>query len=704
MPRPIAGKQRYMPGLDGLRAIAVLAVIAYHLDADWAQGGLLGVAVFFTLSGYLITDLLLSRWVGHKLKLGYFWLARARRLLPALFLMLIVVLAWVWIADPERLDQLRGEAISSSLFVSNWWMIFQDASYFERFGPVSPLSHLWSLAVEEQFYIFWPWLLLGGLWLFKGTRNGKRQDTQPALALATLGLGLVSVVLMLALYKPGFDTTRVYEGTDTRAFGLLFGAALAMVWPSRLLTRTISEKARNLLDFAGIGGLLVIALLIWATDDYSPFIYRGGLVMLTIATVVVVAVLAHPASRLGVLMGVLPLRWIGVRSYGIYLWQLPIIGLTTPADSQGLDPVRALVQVAAVFVIAALSWKFVEDPIRHGAMGPWLRKIARSIRDKRMPDWSVKGRIVAGVSLLVGLLAFLSLAGLTPSGPVAPLAVTASAEAEKAKELEQAVSTTRTGSGEPVADGDTACAEVAYIGDSTSVGLLSPDYLPRPEQRIDALLADKGIETQRIDIDGARSIVEKVEGQLNAEEAAQLIRDDGFDGCWILALGTNESANVAVGSTISEKTRIDTMMDVAAGDPVLWVNVKSIVSGTPYDAANMEGWNRALLDACPSWPNMRIYDWYDQVREDWFVTDGIHFTSEGYANRARMIADALAEAFPPDWEPDGPVKGRACLVKAPKAAPIDESDVLAPLPGEPLEPTPEQISDAVTWPWPADDR
>ncbi|MFM8791972.1 MAG: acyltransferase family protein [Solirubrobacterales bacterium] len=154
MPRPIAGKQRYMPGLDGLRAIAVLAVIAYHLDANWAQGGLLGVAVFFTLSGYLITDLLLSRWVRHKLKLGYFWLARARRLLPALFLMLVVVLAWVWIADPERLAQLRGEAISSSLFVSNWWMIFQDASYFERFGPVSPLSHLWSLAVEEQFYIF----------------------------------------------------------------------------------------------------------------------------------------------------------------------------------------------------------------------------------------------------------------------------------------------------------------------------------------------------------------------------------------------------------------------------------------------------------------------------------------------------------------------------------------------------------------------
>jgi peptidoglycan/LPS O-acetylase OafA/YrhL len=142
-----------MPGLDGLRAIAVLAVIAYHLNLDWASGGLLGVAVFFTLSGYLITDLLLERWAGRRLSLGEFWLARARRLLPALFVMLVVVFAWVTIGDPEQLDRLRGEAIASAFFISNWWFIFQDVSYFEQFGPPSPLGHLWSLGVEEQFYI-----------------------------------------------------------------------------------------------------------------------------------------------------------------------------------------------------------------------------------------------------------------------------------------------------------------------------------------------------------------------------------------------------------------------------------------------------------------------------------------------------------------------------------------------------------------------
>jgi len=163
MPEPIQRNQRYMPGLDGLRAIAVLAVIAYHLGFGWAPGGLLGVAVFFTLSGYLITDLLLGQWYGGRMRLGNFWIRRARRLLPALFVMLIVVTAWITIADPSQLDRLRGAVASSALYVNNWWLIDQHVSYFARFAPPSPLGHLWSLGVEEQFYLVWPWLLLLGL-------------------------------------------------------------------------------------------------------------------------------------------------------------------------------------------------------------------------------------------------------------------------------------------------------------------------------------------------------------------------------------------------------------------------------------------------------------------------------------------------------------------------------------------------------------
>src|SRR5215208_1176207 len=328
MPKPVESAQRYMPGLDGLRALAVLAVIAYHLELGWAQGGLLGVGVFFTLSGYLITDLLLEQRdaVGH-LRLGDFWIRRARRLLPALFLMLAVVVAWVTLLDPSRLPALRGDVVAAAVYLSNWWYIFYDVSYFSHFGPPPPLDHLWSLAVEEQFYLVWPFLL----WLGLRYARGRYQLASLALAAAAL-----SATVMVLLYQPGVDPTRVYEGTDTRAFGLLVGAALAMVWPSRRLRADLTLRRRLLLDGAGVVGLVVIALLIWQTNQYSPFLYRGGIVLLSVATVSVVAALAHPASWLGPALGWAPLRWLGVRSYGIYLWHFPIIVLTTVQRSVNL--------------------------------------------------------------------------------------------------------------------------------------------------------------------------------------------------------------------------------------------------------------------------------------------------------------------------------------------------------------------------------
>ena len=217
MPEPVRKGQRYMPGLDGLRALAVLAVIAYHLGLSWAPGGLLGVGVFFTLSGYLITDLLLAQWNAGNLRLGDFWLRRARRLLPGLFLMMIVVTVWVSVTDRSELTDLRGQVLSASIYVNNWWQISQHVSYFARFGPPSPLNHLWSLAVEEQFYLFWPWLLLLGIHFVPERRRPIR--IRPRLAGVTLVLALASAIEMAVLFHPTFDPSRVYDGTDTRASG-----------------------------------------------------------------------------------------------------------------------------------------------------------------------------------------------------------------------------------------------------------------------------------------------------------------------------------------------------------------------------------------------------------------------------------------------------------------------------------------------------
>lgn len=638
-----------MPGLDGLRAIAVLAVIAYHLEVGFAPGGLLGVGVFFTLSGYLITDILLEGWVTRKLSLKNFWLARARRLLPALFTMLAVVLIWVWIGNPDLLGTLRGETVSAIFFTENWWAIAQGMSYFDRFGAPSPFSHLWSLAVEEQFYIIWPWLLLLLLKISPAKDHGKRarrERIRPNLALITLGLALVSAILMALLYEPGFDTTRVYEGTDTRAFALLFGAAVAMVWPSRRLDRNLPFKARRNMDLMGVGALVVILVLIWRTSEFSPFLYRGGMVLLAIATAVLVAVLAHPATRLGPIIGCRPLRWIGVRSYAIYLWQLPIIILTTPAGSHGFHALRAPVQVAATFLVAALSWKFIEDPVRKGAIGRlWKRFRAGEFNWKKFGPEGKGLTVAGGVVVLVLLLAMV---GVAPSGPIAPIASTGGKGQEAVKEIATAAPVAKTviSPEERNEFPKSLCDSVAYIGDSTSVGLMEPDYLPNPNDRLDARLKGVGVYEQHIDISGARSSVEEVNGQPNAVEAGQAIADTGFKGCWIFAMGTNDTANVAVGSNIGMRERIDRLMGVADGQPVLWINVRTLNPGNPaYSEANMQAWDDELMKACQDYPNMRIYDWANRVKDQWFIDDGIHFTSEGYQVRAQAIANALPKAF-----------------------------------------------------------
>src|SRR3954453_7962461 len=250
MPEPVKRDQRYMPGLDGLRAIAVLAVIAFHFGAGWAPGGLLGVGVFFTLSGYLITDLLLNQVSNGGIRLKSFWLARARRLLPALFLMLIVVTAWVTLIGPHPPRGFRMAALRAAGYFNNWWLILHNVSYFARFAPTSPLNHLWSLSVEEQFYILWPFLLAAALYFVPEAR--RKAGPRPRLAAVALVAALCSGILMAILYHPSLDPSRVYYGTDTRALELLVGAALAMVWPSRRLTGRVTPQARRTIDAAGL--------------------------------------------------------------------------------------------------------------------------------------------------------------------------------------------------------------------------------------------------------------------------------------------------------------------------------------------------------------------------------------------------------------------------------------------------------------------
>jgi peptidoglycan/LPS O-acetylase OafA/YrhL len=639
MPEPVRSSQRYMPGLDGLRAIAVLAVIAYHEQFGWAPGGLLGVGVFFTLSGYLITDLLLGQWsASGSLQLRDFWLRRARRLLPALFVMLAVVTAWVTVMDRAQLASLRKAVAAAATYSSNWYLIAAHSSYFARFAPPAPLDHLWSLAVEEQFYLVWPWLLLAGLCLL---RVRGRVRAVAWLALPTLLLAAASAVEMVLLYQPGFDPTRVYEGSDTRAFGLLIGAALAMVWPSRRATAP-ARAGRLLLDGAGIAGLAVIAVLCWRVGQYSSFTYRGGLVLLSFATAAVVAATACPGSVVGLALGWRPLRWIGVRSYGIYLWHYPVIVLTSPANSTE-DLPRAALQIAASVALAALSWRFIEEPVRHGALARLRARV-------RSSHWYAPSAGVGGLAAVTAGAGVLVLAGAGLSGAVQAPAAAAEGYVQTSATLAPAAPGLLTGfhphTTTPPPPLRTSCRAVAHIGDSTSDGLISPDYLPNPAQRMAAQYGDVGVRTVRFAISGARSVVEGLPGQVNGYNVARDLVRSGFRGCWVIALGTNDTADVVVGSNVGRMARIKEMMSVANGEPVLWVNVKSLLATGPYAEPDMRLWNEALLQACARYPNMRVFDWAALAQNNWFISDGIHYTSVGYAARSRLIAQALARAFP----------------------------------------------------------
>jgi peptidoglycan/LPS O-acetylase OafA/YrhL/lysophospholipase L1-like esterase len=653
VPEPVRGGQRYIPGLDGLRAVAVLAVIAYHLQLPFAQGGLLGVGVFFTLSGYLITDLLLGQHaVSGRLKLAEFWLRRARRLLPALFVMLAVVAVWVATLDRAQLPGLRPAMAAAAGYVSNWWLIAQHSSYFARFGPPSALGHLWSLAVEEQFYLIWPWLLLLGLRLARG--GGRRYW----LAAATLALAAASAIEMALLYHPGYDPTRVYDGTDTRSFALMIGAALAFVWPSRLLRADIGSRSRWLLDGAGAAGLILILLLVWRSGQYSPFLYPGGMVLLSAGTAAVVAASASPASRIGRALGWRPLRWVGVRSYGIYLWHYPIIVLTTPANgSENLA--RGAAQLAASITAAALSWRFIEEPVRHGAIGRlWAR-----LRRGGWQDVPRQAQAALGVTAAAAVVAGCGLVGAVPAASSGTSAASTSIlPGAPASQTTDAAAPSGPGSPLPATSGPgpaataaaqvsrprllTSCRSVVHIGDSTSDGLVLPAYQPDAALRIAAQYQRVGVATFIPEVSGARSIVETWHGFPNAYTVAEQLIERGYQGCWVLALGTNDAADVAVGSNVGVAARIQRMMSLIGDQPVMWVNVVSLLASGPYSNSNMQQWNQALLQACPSYPNMRVYDWAAVAQPSWFIPDGIHYTPYGYAQRARLIADALAHAFP----------------------------------------------------------
>jgi peptidoglycan/LPS O-acetylase OafA/YrhL len=379
---PSARHFGYQPALDGIRAFAVAAVLFYHAGQSWAVGGFLGVDTFFVLSGFLITTLLVTEWTNRGvIDLLAFWGRRARRLLPALFLVMVGIVIYAGVfAAPGELGHIRADSYASLGYVANWRFIFSGQSYFDQFAQPSPLRHMWSLAIEEQFYLIWPLIVTAILWWRRSLR---------VLIGACVVLIAGSATLMALLYHSGQDPSRVYYGTDTRMQSLLFGAvvgiALFVHGPLR------SRAARVAIRVGALIGAGYTLWLFWRMSERTDTLYRGGFLIASLAvSAVIVSVVQPDRGVLGRFLSLTPLRWVGRISYGLYLWHWPVY-LTLTHARTGLDGTALLVVRVAVSVgLAALSFYAIERPIRAGTL--------------RLPKPKIVA-IAAAAALVVGVFA-----------------------------------------------------------------------------------------------------------------------------------------------------------------------------------------------------------------------------------------------------------------------------------------------------------
>jgi peptidoglycan/LPS O-acetylase OafA/YrhL len=619
-----SGEMGYLPGLDGIRALAVIGVLLYHADLDWIPGGFLGVDVFFVLSGFLITSLILEEFDrSGRIDFAKFYLGRARRLLPPLLLVLAVVAVAAAFFVRDAASQVRADTIASIFYVNNWWYILADSSYFEFIGRPPLLKHLWSLAVEEQFYLVWP--AIAFLIVRRAGRRGVR--------IAAIALALASTAWMVTLsMRNGFpeyaDPSRAYFGTDSHAMGLLVGAALATAWRPGRLKAGLTAGAKALITGTGIAALLAVAWFFVFVGEFTPWMYRsGGFLVLAVVVAVLIAMATHPASPFGGWLGTQPWRYVGQRSYGLYLWHWPIFMVTRPQLDVPLDGIPLLaVRLALTFGIAELSFRFVEMPIRHGAIDRWVtawrasRGVERTRRTRR------------GAMALASALAAVVLVGFALS-----TAPTPSAAEGLAPDVANALGIDDGGPTEvslddpdpsPAASASTGSPDAA--GEGTDVGTgAAPQKNPNGNLSAigdSVMLGARTVLKEAIPGTKVDAAVSRFPGAFIGRLKKYVARDKLADVV-VLHPGTN--------GTLPEAMMRE-MLDILQDTP----RVVVVNNNMPRSWRNPN--NKVIATVVPDYANAVLVDWYAASKDhpEYFVSDGIHLTAKGARAYAKLIKSA----------------------------------------------------------------
>jgi peptidoglycan/LPS O-acetylase OafA/YrhL len=616
----------YLPGLDGVRALAVIGVLLYHADLSWIPGGFLGVDVFFVLSGFLITSLILEEFDrSGRVDFRKFYLGRARRLLPALILVLVVVSLAAALVYQDAARQLASDVVASIFYVNNWWYIAADQSYFEFIGRPPLLKHLWSLAVEEQFYLVWPAIA------FLAMRRFARKGVFAVAAT----LAILSTIWMLQLAVangfPDFaDPSRAYFGTDSHSMGLLIGAAMATFWRPGRMRRSLPTGASVIITAIGIAALLAVIWFFVFVGEFTPWLYRGGFLGLALIVATLIAAASHPGVGLGKAMGTQPWRYIGQRSYGLYLWHWPVFMATRPGLDLSLDGVPLLILRLGLTVgIAELSFRFVEMPIRRGVIQRYAARIkaasgARRRRLRLVATAMISATVVSVVAVALLLAATTRTAGETVvAADVAaamgiasggPTEVSLDDGSEGPAVEPSAASSGGTGTTSPATAGATPPATptrdtgtVSAIGDSVMLGARSVLKDVIPGTRVDAAVSR---------YPGA--FIGKLKRYVAGNRLAPIV---------VLHPGTNG---------VLPESMMREMLDILVDSP------RVVVVNTNMPRTWREPNNNVMADVVPEYPNAVLADWRAASldKPEYFASDGIHLTEKGAKAYANLIKQA----------------------------------------------------------------
>jgi peptidoglycan/LPS O-acetylase OafA/YrhL len=576
---------QHIPAIDGLRAIAVTAVILYHLGFQWIPGGFLGVDLFFVISGYVITRLLLDSIArSGGLDLRGFYLARARRLLPPLVFMIVVTAFYISIWAQDSVKRFLTDTPFALTGAMNWWLVFKEQDYFEAIGRPPLLQHTWSLAVESQFYLIWPVLLLVIL-----KRFGKKVIPLAALAIALFsGAALFLVSLQL---DESSSVSHIYFGTDTHSIGLFLGAALAVSWIPQNFKSEVSSKAQNFIDFIGVFGLVGILGSFLLIDESSPTAYKIAFPLAALFGAAIITSIVHPASRFAPILQNRVLLWIGERSYAIYLWHWVVFQITRPrVDIDGQDWALIALRILVVLALADISLKLVELPIRSGKVEYWFKGMkyrTASVRKKQ------KLAVISSISVILLSLSALSSFAVVSSNRVAQ-------DFQESLQSEPEYTP-------PVSEVTNRTEMIWLTGDSVILGIRTALSEIRPLLVVNARVGR-----------AAPELFEEMSQDLEKAAGSSVVMD----------LGNND--------LLAEETVRGIFELVKESPKVVVVNT---AVPRPYREAN----NELIATLATEYPNVRVVDWnaISDGHPEYFAPDGVHLVPTGVSAYVIAIDEAL---------------------------------------------------------------